>query len=333
VAVAGPPVVLTEVAFERYGTRLGDLPSLRMQRDGTLRSGRGTVDWDDARPEVAWATADLFDGEGPVRPFFGLLLRSPALRWLQVSAAGVDHPFFAELLGRGTRLTTSHVTDIPIAEYVLRAVLDHYQDAGRWREGQVARRWEPHDFRELHGTTWLVWGLGAIGTAVAVRAGAFGVRVVGVRRSPTGSEPVAEVRTPAEAPGAVADADVVVLAVPSTTETAALVDAAFLAAMRPGSVLVNVARGALVDEAALLAALDRGVPELAVLDVVRTEPLPDAHPLWTHPRVVLTPHSSAGGRGRFDRAAEVFFDNLGRWRDGEPLVNEVPPGPEVRHPT
>jgi phosphoglycerate dehydrogenase-like enzyme len=115
----------------------------------------------------------------------------------------------------------------------------------------------------------------------------------------------------------------VVLSAPATPATHHLVDAGFLAAMRPRSVLVNVARGDLVDEAALLAALDTGAPGTAVLDVTADEPLPPESPLWTYPGVVVTPHSSGRGRGRFDRAVDEFLDNLARYRAGEPLRSEL----------
>jgi phosphoglycerate dehydrogenase-like enzyme len=119
--------------------------------------------------------------------------------------------------------------------------------------------------------------------------------------------------------------DVVVLAAPATAETTGFVDERFLAAMAPDSVLVNVARGALIDEAALLAALERGRPAAAIIDVFATEPLPADSPFWDHPGVVLTPHSSAGGLARHGRVVDLFVENLERYRRGQPLLHEVRP--------
>lgn len=322
-----PEILLSEVAFQRFGDRLpDDLEPVRMQQDGHLLRGRGVggaVERDAVDPEIVWGTTDLFDDDGPLRPFFGMLLRAPSVRWFQSFAAGMDAPVFAEVVRKGIRLTTSHVTDIPIAEYVLGMVLDAYLGAERWRHNAESRSWSRHDFRELHGTTWLVIGLGSIGSAVAERARAFGCRVVGCRRTPSGHEPVEEMVTPDRLGDVIGDADVVVLSAPASAETRHLVDDDFLSRMRPQSTLVNIARGSLVDEAALLRALDRGIPELAILDVTDTEPLPADDPLWDHPRVRLTPHNAAGGLGRHSRAADLFFENLGRYRRGDPLLHEV----------
>lgn len=294
-----------------------------MQDDGTLLVGGEKVEWADANVEVAWTSFDLF-AAGPVRPFFGFLTRSTSLRWLQLSNAGVDHPVFADLFRRGLRLTTSHVTDVPIAEYVIRSVLEHYQRPDLWRAAQQARSWDRHDFREVFGTTWLVVGVGAIGSATARRAKALGARVVGVRRSPRGDEPVDTMVSPAEMQEALADADVVVIAAPATSATQHLVDATFLDAMKDGSMIVNIARGSMLDEAALVEALDReGGIEAAVLDVTETEPLPPDSPLWTHPAITVTPHNAAGGAGRGRRATELFCENLRRYRAGLPLLHEV----------
>ncbi len=305
-------LLLTERARDSLGHRLDTDRVTPVVLDGRVEE-----------IDAAWATGDLFDDRDQLGHFFGAVLSSTTLRWLQMSSAGVDHPVFATLVDRGVSLTTSHVTGGPIAEYVLRAVLDHFQRAGEWREAISERRWQTHEFREVAGTTWLVVGLGAIGSAVAARARAFDATVLGTRRTPRGDEPVDELVEPASILDVVHRADVVVLAAPATSATIGMVDARFLAAMRPGSVLVNVARGSLVDEDALLTALDRGIPEAALLDVTATEPLPEDSPLWAQPRVVLTPHSSALGTARHERAAEVFLANLDALLAGAPLTNVV----------
>jgi phosphoglycerate dehydrogenase-like enzyme len=323
-------VLATGTAWDQFGERQAKLARpvevLRMDDRGDITGPDGPLAWEDAGPEVVWATPDLFDEGAPLRPFFGFVRRCDSMRWLQSAAAGVDAPIFGEVLRRGIRLTTSHATAVPVAEYTLRAVLSHYQRDDEWRTAQAEREWRRHELRELHGSTWVVVGVGAIGAAVAARAGAFGVHVVGVRRNPVGNEPVAELVAPDQLPEVLPRADVVVLALPATRSTEDLVDTRFLAAMRPGSVLVNVARGTIVDEDALLDALDRGVPELAVLDVVVDEPLPPNSRLWSHPRVRLTPHNAAHGSGRHDRAADLFLENLTRYQAGQPLLHQVGEG-------
>jgi phosphoglycerate dehydrogenase-like enzyme len=321
-------LLLSERAYVAYADRIRaavpDAEFIRMQSDGDLFLGAQSVEWADAAPDIAWLTSDLFDG-GPVRKFFRLALNCTP-KWLQSSGAGTDHPVFQMLLDGGTRLTTSHVTGIPIAEYIVRAVLDHYQQVDAWNDAREAKRWQPHDFREVHGTTWLIVGLGHIGTEVALRATAFGTHVIGVRRSPDGTEPVDECRRPDELDGLLPRADVVVLTAPGGATTRHLIGSARLARFRPGSILVNVGRGSLVDEAALRRALDRGTPEMAILDVTEDEPVPEGSWLWDHPRVELTPHSSAGGTGRYERATQAFIENLVRWEKGEALVYEVTAG-------
>ncbi len=276
----------------------------------------------DAHPEVAWLSSDLFFG-GILDRFFEIVEGAPDFRWLQSAAAGVDLGGYQRLMDRGVRICNAHLTAIPIAEFVLRAVLDEFQDAGRWRTAQLEGRWEHHNFREVWRSRWLIIGLGAIGAETARRARAFEAHVTGVRRHPTGEEPVDAMIEPADVPAALPEADVVVLAAPATTETENLVGDSFLSAMKPGAMLVNIARGKLVDDEALLRALDGDRLAAAILDVFNTEPLDPAHPYWTHPKVVITPHSSGGGMGRWDRGAELFCDNLRLLLAGEPLVNEV----------
>jgi phosphoglycerate dehydrogenase-like enzyme len=271
---------------------------------------------DTSSVDAAWLSADLWHG-GRMGVFFAGLRAAPRLRWVHTSSAGTDGAGFDELLARGVLLTTSHVNAMPIAEYVLAMVLRHYQRPDEWEAARRDRKWVHHDFREVLGTTWLVIGLGAIGSEVATRARACGARVIGVRRSPVGDEPVDVMVTPDGLLDVVGEADVVVLSRPASPGAPPVVDVPFLSRMRPRSVLVNIARGSLVDDAALLAALDGGVPEHAILDVFDVEPLPDDSPYWTHPRVTVTPHSANGGLGRYRRAAELFVSNLDRFVHGE----------------
>jgi phosphoglycerate dehydrogenase-like enzyme len=279
---------------------------------------------------VIWMTKEGF--RGPLRRTFKHLLEtSPQLGWVHSIGAGYDMPIMQDVLKRGVRLTTSHVNSIPIAEFALRAVLDRFQRGDEMREARARKEYPREDFREIYRTTWLIYGLGAIGSRISERARVFGAHTIGVRRNPTGDEPVDELIKPAEVPDHLGRADVVVMSVPSSAETVNLVDSAFLARMKPGAVFVNVARAALMDEADVLAALDTGHLDYAILDVHSVEEAwlyrkerRDDSPLWTHPKVALTPHAAAHGGGRHLRSAELFIDNLRRYIAGEArLPDEV----------
>jgi 4-hydroxymandelate oxidase len=310
-----------ELLHDRIGRLGDDIELVRLTVDGRILVEGREQARADVQPTVAFGTAHvLTDGSGPV--WLALLDELASLRWLQSPAAG-HLAFYDALLARGVRITGAHVNAIPIAEYVVGAVLANAQRVDAWAHARAERAWQPHQFAEVAGTTWLIVGVGAIGSAVATRAAAFGAHVVGARRHPTGTEPVQEMVDPAELRGVLGRCDVVVLAAPATPDTNGLVDEGFLAAMKPGSVLVNIARGALIDEAALLASLDRGHLGRAILDVFATEPLPQDSPFWEHPGVVLTPHSSAGGTGRHARVADLFVENLARFRSDRPLLHEV----------
>lgn len=278
----------------------------------------------DAAPEAVWANADVFFGGG-ARAFMTAALKSPALKWVQSGAAGFDNPVFGQFVQKGARLTTSHGQSVGMADYVLWGVLDAFQDGAARRSAQAERRWDRRPFRELDGSHWLILGFGAIGRGVARRAKAFGAHVTAVRRSAT-PDPLADAMAP---PSAFLDllpqADIVVLAAPATPETHHIANAEAFARIKTGSVLVNVGRGALVDETALLAALEAGVPAHAVLDVFETEPLPADSPFWTHPRVTLTPHSSGITAGNVPRNDALFLENLRRYLAGQPLENQADP--------
>lgn len=269
---------------------------------------------------------------------FGLspqLLRAAAgLRWVHSAAAGVASLLFPAMRESGVLLTNSAgVMGDTIAEHVLGGVIYLLRAFDVAVALQSARRWDKEPFvgrgssvRELSECRALIVGTGGIGGAVARRFQALGVRCTGVRRRPGLGPPAGFERVvsldalDAELP----QADVVVLTVPLTPDTNALMSAARMDCLPPGAIVVNVARGALLDEAALIERLRRGSLRGAVLDVFREEPLPPDSPLWGLRQVLLTPHVAAVSPRRFwERELELFFDNWARYRRGDPLRNLV----------
>jgi phosphoglycerate dehydrogenase-like enzyme len=275
--------------------------------------------------EAAFFSGDLFpDG---ARALARVLHQAPSLRWLHTFAAGVDHPFFQRLLARGVRVTTSSgAAAVPIAHTVLLYVLALSRDLPGWARDQADRRWNPRDVEDLQGRRLVVLGLGPIGLEVARLAQALRMEVTGVRRTPRGDEPC-ETWPLARLDALLPRAEWLVLALPLADDTHHLLDARRLALLPRGARVVNVGRGALVDEAALADALASGQLAGAGLDVFEVEPLPPGSPLWSHPRVIVTPHASGSSPGNDLRAAGMFVENLGRFARGEPLRNEVPPAP------
>jgi phosphoglycerate dehydrogenase-like enzyme len=332
--VSAPCVAVAEKSFRTWQTLFEQaaLPvRYAIMRDPSAVDFEGrSVPLSELPAEVVWQSTECFYpplSKGLMDFYAG----STTLLWVHSAGAGYDMPILQTPLKRGIRLTISHVNAIPIAEFLIRGVLEHFQRSDELREFHTAKIVPSREYREIHGTTWLIVGLGAIGAEVAKRVRAFGARVIGVRRNPTGAEPVDEMVKPDAIAAQLPRADVVVIAAPATKETANLVDAAFLSKMKSDAVLVNVARAKLVDEAALLAALDSGRPGFAVLDVHSIEerhlgskePVEINNPLWTHPKIALTPHAASGGAGRHVRSAQLFIDNLQRYLKGELLPDEV----------
>jgi glyoxylate/hydroxypyruvate reductase len=308
-------LLLHERALTRVHDELRQFAGLELlvfTESGDVMRDDRSIPLDQVRADVAWYSVDLF--ASPLREAFaGLLRRAFELKWVQVSAAGLEQAVFAELADREVRLTTSHTHASCIAEFVMAGVLDHYQQGCERRRQQSERIWRPIFFRELMGTDWLIIGFGAIGQSVAQRAKSFGARVTGIRRK-MGPMPMADAIAPLSAVhDLLPSADIAVLCIPLCAQTNRLVGTRFLAAMKPGSILVNVGRGGLVDEEALLSALDQGVPEHAVLDVFETEPLPVTSPFWSHPRVALTAHGAGVTANIYPRTDALFLENLRRF--------------------
>jgi phosphoglycerate dehydrogenase-like enzyme len=290
--------------------------------DGRIWHAGREVAPEEIRPEYFWIHGELFKSPR-LLDYFALMQRWDSARWLHTINTGLDQLPYLPLLEKGMQVTNNHAQAISIAEFVLGQVLAHYQDHADFRARQEQQLWKQRAFRELAGSTWLIYGFGHIGQAIAQRVKAFGVNVLAVRRSSDTAGLADQVLTQAQLPEALPQADVVVLASASNAATRHSVDAGFLAAMKPGSVLVNIARGDQVVEADLQAALDAGKPELAILDVFDTEPLPAGSWFWTHPRVRVTPHTSNAGSGMRARSEAIFLENLRRSSRGEPLLNSV----------
>ena len=326
-------IQLTGPALKRLRPRLEGLAHtleyVLLNDAGELRFNGRAVSPEEAAAECGFLSNDLFFASPAFQDtFVDALVRSPALRWVQSCGAGLDHRLFTRLSRRSDIcLTTNHSQAVGIAEYVMWTVLDHFHTGAAQRtlsDETGGERWVRRRAREICGTRWLILGFGSIGQAIACRAQAFGAQVTGVRRTAGPAEFADAVLSPDGIFDALPDADVVVLAMPQTSETVNLVDAPFLAAMKPTSVLVNVGRGSAIDDAALLRSLDAGRPEHAILDVFRIEPLPDDHSFWTHPRITATAHTAAVSTGWDRRFDELVADNLGRYLRGQPLRNEVP---------
>ena len=254
------------------------------------------------------------------------------LRWIQVTAAGVGPLLFPALVESPIVLTNGrglHAT--AMAEHTLGVMLAFVRKLHLARDAQHERRWrqrellsEPPAFGELAGATLGLVGFGAVGSAIGVRARALGLTVIVVRRHPTQDPSPAHEQWGVERlPELLARADWLVLAAPSTPETRGLIGAAELERMKPGAVLINLGRGALVDEAALTEALEHGRLAGAALDVFEHEPLDPASRLWSLPQVIVTPHISGLGPRYWERSVELFARNLRSFLAGGPLMNVV----------
>ena len=243
------------------------------------------------------------------------------VRWIHVLGAGVDG-FPLDAVG-DRQLTSSRGAAAPaIAEFVLAELLAfEKQLPERWITSPPAQ-WNTARLGSVRGKTVGVLGLGAIGTEVARLALAFGARVVAVRRTNDGPS-LAGVELSQDLQDVLMRADHLVVTLPATKDTYHVLGKAAFADMKPGVTLTNISRGTIVDQDALLAALDDGTVARANLDVVDPEPLPAGHPLYTHPNVRLTPHISWSSPDTMKRTIELFADNLRRYDKGEPLEGVV----------
>ena len=259
--------------------------------------------------------------------------RAPLLRWIQATSAGIGQLVakykFAERMAHTVFTTTSGVHAIPLAEYSLMSILMFRRGVPKMLADQQKHRWERFSSTDLRDRSLTIVGMGSIGCEVARVASEFGMSTVGVKRTVAGVDP-ASLHLDAlyafdELQTALRGAEHLVLAAPHTSETEGLIGAAELALLAPGAIIVNVARGALVDESALLGALRSGHLGGAALDVFRDEPLLPDSPFWTMPNVFVCSHSAGASDRENERITDIFCENLRRYLANEPLLNVLDP--------
>ena len=278
-----------------------------------------------------WLVAEAFDR---------LLARAPHLTWVHSATSGVERALTPAARARDVLVTNARgVFSRPIAEHVLLMILAVSRHLPELLELQRERTWQPLEGRELRELTIGIVGYGSLGRSVASLASAFGARVIALRRHPDGGAPdaadeedgfpfeprVDRVVGPDRLHDLLAESDIVVLAAPLTPETEGMIDEAAVGAMKRDAWLINVARGRLVDDTALVRALRDNRIGGAALDTFRDEPLPPGSPYWELPNVILTPHTAWSSARVLDRSIDLFCANLVRFSRGEPLRNVVDP--------
>jgi phosphoglycerate dehydrogenase-like enzyme len=293
---------LREPLVERVAAAVPDVEVVRISEEGSVPAEvHGEV-----LLTLPWGSANLAQ------------VLSRGVRWVHALGTGID-AFPLELLGSRVLTCSRGASAVPISEWVLAVILAFEK---RLPEVWIRAGWKREALGTLGGKALGLVGLGGIGTAVAARALPFGMRVRACRRT-TAPAPLPDVEMVPSLRELVASADHLVLAAPATPATRHLLDRDVFAAVKPGLHLINVARGTLVDQEALRAALDDGRVARASLDATLPEPLPEGHWMYDHPRVRLSPHVSWSMPGAADVLLDCFIDNLRRYRTGEPLAGVV----------
>ena len=305
-------LVLTRENDEQLA-RLKDVPHTTGSEAATLR-------------HAAMNAAAIFHWSASQELLRTVFAMSPNVKWVHSRSAGLDNVLFPELVNSNVVLTNGRgVFSASLGEFALAAILYFAKDFRRMIRNQSAGRWEPFDVETIAGKTVGIVGYGDIGQAVASRAHAMGMRILAIKRqAPQNKDPVIEdFYAPDELRKMLGRSDYVVLATPLTGETRHMIGNAEFAAMKPAAVVINVGRGAVVHEAALVSALTSGRIKAAGLDVFEREPLPAGHPFYALENVLLSPHCADNTPDWKDQAMTFFLRQYERFAKDEPLENVV----------
>lgn len=284
--------------------------------------------------EIAFYSRDVWEGTDKtyINPqtlaFFEEVDHAARLRWLQVTSAGADLPYYQRSIERGVRVSTSSGSNAePIAQTAVASILVLARGLSHWIAAQRRREWAPlrgeAQPRDLAGQKAVIVGTGPIGAGIARLLRAVGLHTIGVRRRPMPTEHFDAVTGYEGIDDVLPEADWLVIACPLTETTQGLIDERRIALLPRAAHVINVARGEIVDEAALTDALAQNRLAGAYLDVFAVEPLPLDSPLWDMPNVIITPHNCSASLGNYPRGVEIFLRNLEAYLSGHSLENEV----------
>lgn len=304
------------------------LPQLALLEPLRAQASVVAGDCANAFERVAADAEVIFNWSASLELFREIFRMCPRLRWAHSRSAGLEKVLFPELIGSPVTLTNGTGVFSPsLGEFALAAILYFAKDFRRMMRNQMAGIWESFDVLPVEGYTVGILGYGDIGRAVASRVRSLGMRVLALKRhlpTPNTPDPLAEhIYTPDGLGEMLSHSDYVVATAPLTRETYGMVGARELSAMKPTAVLINVGRGPLIDEPALIEALSSGRLKGAALDVFDQEPLPPGHPFYKLENVLLSPHCADHTPDWLDNAMHFFIAQFGRFRRGEPLVNIV----------
>ena len=287
-----------------------------------------------AHIEAAYYSRDIWEGteksalSPAAQAFWAIIDRAQNLKWMAVYSAGMDQKRYVDAMQRGIRLTSSAGAQAEaVGLACVTGVLALARGVPHWLAAQQRHEWSPLRGRDvppdIPGQTAVIVGTGYIGSVIARVLQAAGMKTIGIRRSVAPANYFDQMLPPTALDGLLPACDWLVIACPLAPETRNLIDARRLALMKPTAGIANIARGEIVDEAALVAALQAGRLRHAYLDVFHTEPLPAESPLWRLPNVLISPHNAGASTGTYARGVEIFLRNLDSYLTGRVLENEA----------
>jgi phosphoglycerate dehydrogenase-like enzyme len=312
-------------AFKAIGERAGKSVSfITLPEEKGARLSQGDCD----RIDCAFLDRDIRFNEQLHDAYCEALLRMSNLKWVHYTSSGIGQQLYvAELGAKGVVTTSSTGSNAePVAQTGFTGLLMLARGFPGFIQGQHKHEWRPLRGAalpdDLRGQTLLLIGVGAVGKTFAGYARAFGLKIIGVRRSPiTPGDPVDEMHPPSKLPQLLPRADWIVLACPLNNDTRELINADAFKRMKKGARLINIGRGEVIEEGALIEAIRSGQLGGAALDAHIQEPLPKDSPLWDLPNVIITPHNASASTGNEKRCADMFVENFGHWVRGEPMFN------------